>query len=311
MGRRKDEEGKSSEERAEKLVALVRRGTDGLPRLTAYLRSGRRTRRRGAPPAAKLDADNIDDGDDDDWINDATQAGLTALHWACRIDVAEIVTVLIEYGADPLVEDAFGSTPAHHAALTGSRRALEQLLTEVALLGDNNQQGTQQPGISQQGISQQRREMEADAPRRARSYKVSVEAIYRTGVSGELRALTSEERDLAAAHSGNDLLQLVLNAANAHGETPLHCALASAHRPCAACLVEWGASAENITAYGCGALDLADAVSRGAVLLAMAGRAGEFAEHDAAETAAAQGGDGGGGGGGGGSSNGLSKVIYT
>jgi ankyrin repeat protein len=69
------------------------------------------------------------------WL-DETDEGETALHWAVSRQHTEIVTMLLEAGANPNVPDNDGYTPLHDAAEMGdcspARAMLEALLAAGA-----------------------------------------------------------------------------------------------------------------------------------------------------------------------------------
>ena len=53
---------------------------------------------------------------------------LSTLVWACENKHEEVITYLLEHGADPLITDAEGNIALHWAALSGSYKTCEQLL---------------------------------------------------------------------------------------------------------------------------------------------------------------------------------------
>lgn len=51
--------------------------------------------------------------------------GATALHWACRYSNDEALEILLQYGADVTLGDAFGRLPIHWAAVNSDVKCLQ------------------------------------------------------------------------------------------------------------------------------------------------------------------------------------------
>ncbi len=62
------------------------------------------------------------------FINLQDEGGWTPLVWACENKHEEVISYLLECGADPLITDAEGNIALHWAALSGSHRTCEKLL---------------------------------------------------------------------------------------------------------------------------------------------------------------------------------------
>ncbi|KAG8528637.1 uncharacterized protein KY384_006324 [Bacidia gigantensis] len=69
---------------------------------------------------------NINDGD----IDKANEGGQTALHLACKSGHSQVVSVLLEYGANPLVKDSRGAIPLYIASKRGFMDVVEALLNQ-------------------------------------------------------------------------------------------------------------------------------------------------------------------------------------
>ena len=65
-------------------------------------------------------------------VNTPAPDGSTALHWAVQLDDAEMVDMLIGAGADVKAVNRYGVAPLSIAAINGSARILQQLLTAGA-----------------------------------------------------------------------------------------------------------------------------------------------------------------------------------
>ena len=65
-------------------------------------------------------------------INDVDDKGKTALHWAVELEQMDIVSLLIENGADPQLPDKKGNTPINYAQ-DQENKALLELLEEASI----------------------------------------------------------------------------------------------------------------------------------------------------------------------------------
>jgi 26S proteasome non-ATPase regulatory subunit 10 len=69
---------------------------------------------------------------DPNWINKAEHSsGNTALHSAASRAAKDIVRLLLEHGADPLITSRMGLTPLHKAVPRGSIELAEELISHV------------------------------------------------------------------------------------------------------------------------------------------------------------------------------------
>ncbi|KAL3307946.1 hypothetical protein Ciccas_013530, partial [Cichlidogyrus casuarinus] len=74
------------------------------------------------------DYDKVEDFCLKDHTNDQDNYGYTALHYAIRHGHLNIVELLLNSGADPLIENKFGTTSFHRAALLHSKSCMQMLL---------------------------------------------------------------------------------------------------------------------------------------------------------------------------------------
>jgi ankyrin repeat protein len=60
----------------------------------------------------------------------------TALHWAAVLGIVDAVSILVQYGLDPLVQDDVGATPLHYAAQNESGECVQILLEVIGSAAD-------------------------------------------------------------------------------------------------------------------------------------------------------------------------------
>ncbi len=97
------------------------RGVTPLMAATGYSTRPADTRGRFRTEAEALRATQvlIENGEAD--INHQDNTGSTALHGAAQIGWTDMVSLLLEYGANPAIEDSFGTTALEHALDRGGR----------------------------------------------------------------------------------------------------------------------------------------------------------------------------------------------
>ena len=75
------------------------------------------------------------------WRNAQGEGGLTALHLAATMAHEDMVSLLIERGADVNSRDHAGSTPLHHAASGGNKAVVELLIAKGADVNAKDSKG--------------------------------------------------------------------------------------------------------------------------------------------------------------------------
>ncbi|EAX93452.1 hypothetical protein TVAG_347390 [Trichomonas vaginalis G3] len=67
---------------------------------------------------------------------------MTPLHWAARMQNRDMIKLLLDFGADPNIQDFEGATPLHIAADTVSYDCVETLIIHGANPNIRNEFGT-------------------------------------------------------------------------------------------------------------------------------------------------------------------------
>lgn len=85
----------------------------------------------GHTELVKLILDNIEESERKQYVNKPNDHGNTALHWACLVGVLDCVKLLVEAGADPMIQNESGKDSVFQAESAGHEEIIDYLLSVV------------------------------------------------------------------------------------------------------------------------------------------------------------------------------------
>jgi len=171
--------------------------------------------------------------------------GRTALHWAATVGAADIVSYLLEHGADKDAQDSTNWTPLHCASSAGRDGVVSELLGAGADPKRSNDKGLTplHYAASKSHIQIGAMLLERGADRNAKD-NAGQTPLHRAATTGSLGFIDI----LLKVPDGSPKTRL--NGGDRVGNTPLHLALESGHAEVAVKLILAGADRERTNSDG-------------------------------------------------------------